>query len=486
MSLRKDILARAKPAMESEVEELVTTVIKHEDDPIPTEDNPMEMPDGDFLPHEVKAVDPDIMGDEIVSEDPVTKIADVYTNVGRIVEESFDEGGLGMEAAQILNLFSHYHGVPVKASVSNESYGTTAIFESRVALEGVKEVLAQWWATMQEWLKKARAQIEEWAGQLMVKLTDLKGKGEALKEKANNAQPGSGEIEYPRKHLLTIGGQVPNVASAFNDLVKFAETAYQGVIEVGFDNATRVGGILSTFQLSGEGALANLVQKLQTEANVPAEAYGHLLVNRQNSGSIFEKLLAGNSNLNAYVLTSNPFLGNSILSAGIITVNRTDNPVEDLKNFGIAVKLSEIKILVSDTGDKWSAGAGSRDDDNASDDKKMPRLSPNDVGNIADSLVSLGSALEKSKDLLQKKKSADNIIDQAGNAVNNLGINEQVEGGAAIASALRGLVSSMAAQVQSPAMAVTMWLLTIANAVGQYATLSLAGDAGPNAEPAQQ
>lgn len=486
MSLRKAILARAKPALESEVEELVTTVIKHEDDPIPTEDNPMEMPDGDFLSHEVSAVEPDIMGEEIISDDPVTNIADVYTDVGRIVEESFDEGGLGMEAAQILNLFSYWHNVPVKASVSTESYGTTGLYESRVALEGIKEVLAQWWVTMKEWLKKARDQITEWAGQLVVKLTDLKGKGEALKEKANNAQPGSGEIEYPRKHLLMIGGQVPNVVSAFTELVKFAETAYQGVIELGFDNATRVGSILSTFQLSGENSLTNLVQKLQTEANVPAEAYGHLLVNRQTSGSIFEKLLAGNSGLNAYVLTSNPFLGNSVLSAGIITVNRTDNPVEDLKNFGTAVKLSEVKILLSDTGDKWSAGAGSRSEEGAGDDKKMPRLSPSDVGNIADNLVRLGDALGRSKDLLQKKKSADAIIDQAGNAVNNLGINEQVQNGAAIAAALRGLVSSMAAQVQSPTMAVTMWLLTMANAVGQYATLSLAGEAAPNAEPAQQ
>lgn len=482
MTLRRSILTRSKPAMEAEVEELTTTVIKHGDDPFPTEDDPAVIPDGKEIPHEVSPEEPDIMGPEIISEDPVTHITQAYENVAGIVTEAFDEGGLSMEAAQILNLFSYHLNVPVVARVSVESYGTTALYESRVALEDAKAMIAAWWAKLKEWLQSARDHIEDWAGQLVVKLSELKSKGEALKEKSNNAQPGSGNIDFPKAHLLKIDGQQVNVPQAYAALVNFAETAYVNAIDVGFENAKRVGGILGNFQLSGEQSLNQLVHDLAVGANTPAEAYGHLLTNRVTSGTIFEKLLAGNESLNAYVLSSEKFLGNAQLVAGIISVARGENPVEDLKNFGKAIKLSELKLFDESTGNKWAGG--SRGDNDQEDSTSVPRISPSDAGNIADSLIKMAGVLEKNKEILQKKKTADQAIDVAGQAVNNLGINEQVENGEAIASALRGLVSSMSAQVQSPTIMVTMWLVQMSNAVGQYANLSLAGEAQPETQTA--
>lgn len=482
MTLRRNYLACSKPAMEAEVEELTTTVIKHGDDPFPTEDDPAVIPDGEEIPHEVSPEEPDIMGPEIISEDPVTNVTQAYENVAGIVTEAFDEGGLSMEAAQILNLFSHHLDVPVMARVSTESYGTTAMFESRIALEGAKEVIAAWYAKLKEWLQTARNYIEDWAGQLVVKLSELKSKGEALKEKTNNAQPGSGNIEFPKAHLMKIDGEMVNVPQAYTALVNFAETAYVNAIDVGFENAKRVGGILGSFQLSGQQSLNQLVNDLASNANAPAEAYGHLLTNRVTDGTIFEKLLAGNEKLNAYVLSSDKFLGNAQLVAGIISVVRSENPVEDLKNFGKAIKFSELKLFDESTGNKWSAS--SRGDDDQADSTSVPRISPSDAGNIADSLIKMAGILEKNKDILQKKKDADKAVDAAAQAVNNLGINEQVESGEAIASALRGLVSSMSAQVQSPTITVTMWLVQMSNAVGQYASLSLAGEAQPETQTA--
>lgn len=469
MSKIHSVLGRQnKPAMESFDETGVeggdVTVVT---DDLPTREIVLEkidqLDDGVYIP--------EINHDE-VSNEPVTSTVEKYEAVGQVLEDSLQSGGVSMEAALLLNTFSAQLGVPVRARVSNESYGTQGIYESRVALESIKDVLRDWWNQLKNWLAGARKKLGDWLVHAFAGADALKSNAEALKETATNAQPASGDFEFSKRAQLLINGQFPNVAQEMTRFGAFAEAALIETLENSYENTQNIAGILGGFTLSGERSVNDLVLNLADGIAHRADAFGSFLTQKVDD-SVTQVLLKGAEGLNVEVLASEPFLGNAQLAASIVSVSPSGNPIETLGLFAKAIKFSKIEILDLNNENKLWSKAGDSDENES---KSVPRISSADVIKLAEGAIKVAEAMIKTKSISGKKNAADSNVDRAGNAVNNLGINEEVEGGASIASSLRTIVSQVATFPNGVTTKLLMWFGSTARTALQYGKESLAGE----------
>lgn len=434
MSKIKSVLSRApKPALETFQPETVISPESFDESPLGFEDS--EIDPRDEIDTAMDPVDADIAGLYSLT-DQTNKYQAVYD---AIAPEIHSGKGLSVEAATILNIYSFNDGLDiVRARVSNESNTHISLEESKVALEGIKEVLREWWQKFTAFLKDARSRFSHWLDNAFNGADQLKELAERLKEEITNAQPGSGNIEFSDKGKLLIDNGWPNVANEMNRLGRIADMVLNKTIENTYENAERVASAIAQYQPGGEGSFNSLLQALSEGVAHPADAIAGEL-NQRLTEDVTEILLKGDDSINASVEASEPFLGNGRLVAIVVTVNPSENPVQGLVALSKAYKFS--KILVVDTSAEnklWNSR------NHQVEDKEVPRCSPTDVARIADGAISVANAMLKLKGSGNLKSQIDRAVDQAGQNIANMNINENVESGGSIASALRSIVSSVA------------------------------------------
>lgn len=472
----KSILARSTVSNEAEINYSCTEIIDHSNDEAPKTSDIIEVPEGTELPHEVYSVTDDLDprayldGEEII--EPALEPIDTYIDVSGVVEETLQEGGLSLEAAQLLNLFNQFNGIKTPIKISMESTGTTALYETKVALEGIKEFIAEWWARFKEWLEEAKKKLEEWAADIMVKITNLKEKGENLINAVTHATPGDGNVKVLKKNLLSINGSVSNVPESLGVIANFAESQYTKVITAGFDTANSLSNALSGTEITSEEDVNTLIQKLANGLKMPWESYSEVLTQSIDNAEVTEFILKGNKDLQARTFSSPKLLGDALIIGTEFALSPKGDGITVLKNLSEALKYSKVEILFDDGGEiqKWSPSVGKEEN---SEDDELPRLSPNDVRSIGESLVKLGTALERNKDVMSQKRSADQHLYQAGQMIDGMTISEELADGKSVASSLRSIIASTASLIQSPVMKVTMYLIYVGQAAAEYASKSI-------------
>lgn len=476
MSRIKSVLSR-KPAPALEAEDVVPPSVEAFDekpiDNTPLQTTPDEQEVRDEIDTALDPVDADIMG---VSS--LTEQTNKYQAVSDVIEQSIQNGGLSVEAAHILNIFAQENGLErVRVRVSNESFTTSSLFESKVALEGIKEFIAEWWEKLKNFLKQARERFMAWLQNALNGSEALKASAEELKEAAANAQPGQGDIEFAKKSLLLIEGNFPNVGSEMARFGGIAESVLVDALEGTYSSAENVAKAVGSFRLSGEGSLNSLIQVLAAGIENPANAISNELTENVDE-SVTQALLKGDDSIHVEVKASKPFLGNAQLAASIVSVNQSQNPVETLVALAKAMKFSRIEILdLSEESKLWSSRS------EASEDKKVPRCSPSDAGKIADGAIAVADALMKMRQNAGKSAQLNRDVDAAGNSVNSLNINEDVESGTALANAMRTIVSSVATYPSQVTGKLVSWFGTTAKTAVDYAKASLKGNAQEDNKP---
>lgn len=444
-------------------------------DETPMNITPEEQDVRDEIDTALDPIDADIMGISTLTDQ-----TNQYQNVADVINVGLQEGGLSVEAAAIINIFAHKHGLNrVHVRVSNESAGTAPIYESKVALEGIKEFIAEWWEKLKGFLKTARQRFQAWLENAMNGAEGLQSAAEALKEKLANAQPGQGEIEFDKKSLLMIEGQFPNVGTEMVRFGNIAESVLVDALEDTYSSAENTARVLSGFKVGGEGSLNNMISVLAQVIQNPANSIAPELTETVES-SVTESLLKGDDSLQVEIKASKPFLGNAQLAAAIVSVNQSENPIETLSALAKAMKFSKIEILdLTEENKIWNSHA------EKTENNKVPRLSPSDIGKIADGAESVAKALLAMRRNAGKKAQLDRDIDAAGASVNNMGINESVEGGASLASSMRTIVSSIATYPSQVTGKLVSWFGTVSKTAIAYGNACLVGEKAEGDQPQQ-
>lgn len=471
MNKIKSVLGRQNVATESTAIPMPPVSVESFDESAVAELSVAETPEEQDVLDEIDTaldpIDADIMG--IAS---LTDTTNKYQAVSDVIAAELQNGmGVSMEAAALINIFAFRDNLEqVRIRVSNESQQTVSAVESRVALEGIREVLAEWWQKLQSFLKEARSRFSHWIENAFNGAEQLKSQAEQLKEEVTNSQPGSGNIEFSEKGRLLLKNEFPNVAQEMTRLGRISDMVLNKTISDTYETAENIAKAIGSFQPGGEGAFNSLLQSIAEGVRHPADAIAGELTQRLDD-TVTEILLKGDETIAATVEASEPFLGNAQFVAVVVTVNPTENPVEGLKALEKAMRFSKILIVDQSIDDKmWNSR------NHQVEDKEVPRCSPTDAARIADGALAVANAMLKLKGSANQKAAIDRAVDQAGQNVANMNINENVESGGSIASALRSMVSTVASMPSGVTGKLVSFFGTTSRAALHYAKASLAGE----------
>lgn len=161
--------------------------------------------------------DGDVVADDLIIEDfqagtedeesILNEALDTYPQVAEVLQNSLDNGGVSVEAMQILNIFTKRDGNPLNSDVALESYNFTARTQTRLAIESIGEDIKSWMAKFVELFKRAAANFKETMRKRFDQVGILERRAEALVS-VDAGKPATGEVSGEYLGALTSGGKV--------------------------------------------------------------------------------------------------------------------------------------------------------------------------------------------------------------------------------------------------------------------------------------
>lgn len=161
--------------------------------------------------------DGDVVADDLIIEDfqagtedeeaILEEALDTYPQVAEVLQNSLDNGGVSVEAMQILNIFTKRDGNPLNSDVALESYNFTARTQTRLAIESIGEDIKSWMAKFVELFKRAAANFKETMRKRFDQVGILERRAEALVN-VDAGKSATGEVSGEYLGALTSGGKV--------------------------------------------------------------------------------------------------------------------------------------------------------------------------------------------------------------------------------------------------------------------------------------
>lgn len=149
------------------------------------------------------------MEEAAYEEDVLSNALETYPAVRQVLSDAMDNGGISVEAAALLNLFTARDGIPVGMGVSTESYGYTARSQTRVSMEAIGASIREWWQKMVVWMKEQAARFAEWIKSIVGSMKQLKEQSQAIFETAKAMETDmEGDVESKHIENLSLGGTV--------------------------------------------------------------------------------------------------------------------------------------------------------------------------------------------------------------------------------------------------------------------------------------
>lgn len=213
-------------------------------------------------------------------------MTETYPEVIEILEEAQENGGISVESARLLKILNRVHGIEDAMSVSVESFSDSgrSAQATRVAVEGLKATIKNWWQKLKAWFKKMRAKLKTWWEKTWAAAPRLKSNAQAVRERAQKttsvAKEKKVELVAGNK-VLGIGGKFPGaagLATALGDASSTASTLFEKVQPAYIANAEAILKAVedSKFDDAGIATLGtNLVaaaKQLQPDAALFTEA----------------------------------------------------------------------------------------------------------------------------------------------------------------------------------------------------------------------
>lgn len=110
-----------------------------------------------------------------------------YDQLGSVLENSIEEGGISVESAAILSFALGRDGLSSPISVSNESFGNgKSVAQARIALESIRETIKDWWMRLKLWVKKMWDKLRKWYLKVFDGSQTLKSRAETLRKKISD------------------------------------------------------------------------------------------------------------------------------------------------------------------------------------------------------------------------------------------------------------------------------------------------------------
>lgn len=221
---------------------------------------------------EVDAVEAELNEVEPEGEMLTEAMTETYPEVVEILEEAQENGGISVESARLLAILNRVHGIDTAMSVSVESFSDSARASqaTRVAVEGVKATIKNWWQKFKAWLKKMRDKLKNWWEKTWAAAPRLRSNAQAVRERAQKTT----NVAKEKKIDLVAGNKVLGIQGKFpgpqqlashlataNDVAsKLFETAQPKAIEA----ATSILAALEKAKLSDDASLNTLGDELRT------------------------------------------------------------------------------------------------------------------------------------------------------------------------------------------------------------------------------
>lgn len=163
--------------------------------------------------------DGDVVADDLIIEDfqagtedeesILNEALDTYPQVAEVLQNSLDNGGVSVEAMQILNIFTKRDGNPLNSDVALESYNFTARTQTRLAIESIGEDMKSWVGQAVELVKKGIAKIREFLHERFNQVGILERRAAALKD-VDMGIAGGIEITGGFFPAIQVEGKIPS------------------------------------------------------------------------------------------------------------------------------------------------------------------------------------------------------------------------------------------------------------------------------------
>lgn len=289
----------------------------------------------------------DAIGEQIeqagYEEDVLANALNTYPAVRQVLSDALDNGGISVEAAALLNLFTARDGIPVGMGVSTESYGYTARSQTRVSMESIGASIRDWWQKMVVWMKEQAARFAEWIKSIVGSLKKLRDETKAIMAAAAEmTEDLNKEIDQPSLEILSLGGKI-SPENLSRDLIEVSTVIRRSLVPI------------ATSLMKDSVKSAEFIAQLKGDEAPEAIAEG-LMKTCQSTDSEIRAKLTESSSEDGY-RQSKALLGERVLRGAVID-NNHDYTLSEIAQSG---KILEVYKL-PDVERSTKARSLSRDD----------------------------------------------------------------------------------------------------------------------------
>lgn len=200
-------------------------------------------------------------------------MTETYPEVIEILEEAQENGGISVESARLLNILNRVHGIENAMSVSVEAFSDSgrSAQATRVAVEGLKATIKNWWQKLKAWFKKMRAKLKTWWEKTWAAAPRLKSNAQAIRERAQKTTSVAKEKKIDLvagNKVLGIQGKFPGaqtLASSLNDSFTIAQKLFETVQPASIAAAEAILKVLEAAKFDDEAGINALATGLSTE-----------------------------------------------------------------------------------------------------------------------------------------------------------------------------------------------------------------------------
>ena len=221
---------------------------------------------------EMDAVEAELNEVEPEGEMLTEAMTETYPEVIEILEEAQENGGNSVESARLLNILNRVHGISDAMSVSVESFSDSgrSAQATRVAVEGLKATIKNWWQKLKAWFKKMRAKLKTWWEKTWAAAPRLKSNAQAIRERAQKTTSVAKEKKIDLvagNKVLGIQGKFPGpqtLASSLGTCFDVAQKLFETVQPKSIDSAEEILKAIEACKFSEDSSVNTLSEALRS------------------------------------------------------------------------------------------------------------------------------------------------------------------------------------------------------------------------------
>ncbi|WBF04863.1 hypothetical protein [Erwinia phage vB_Ea277G] len=394
-------------------------------------------------------------------------MTETYPEVIEILEEAQENGGISVESARLLNILNRVHGIEDAMSVSVESFSDSgrSAQSTRVAVEGLKATIKNWWQKLKAWFKKMRAKLKTWWEKTWAAAPRLKSNAQSIRERAQKttsvAKEKKIEVVAANK-VLGLDGKFPGaqgLATALNTAADTAGKLFETVQPKSIEVADNILKAIEAAKFSDEASLSSLgdnLVKAAADLNPDTQLFSKDVPDAKATG--FGEIGEGLTLRRTEQMPGNQAIFVCFAPAGAGATGAAD------KIKGAADALARRKTTVT--------GVLAKDVDDSS--VSVDTATTQQIISICDAVIKMADIIEGYKRKFAKSEEAHKNLDQAGDHVEReANDGDAKEGMSAILSDIRRIIPAARLLIDEPSAKLSGVFMSVGKNTLNYCNRSL-------------